>query len=41
VGMKVSLVKGSTYWTAFITNDLGVSVTKDGINISISAKQTV
>jgi len=41
VGMKVSFVKGGTYWIAFVTNDLGVSVTKDGIYLSISAKQTV
>lgn len=41
VGMKVSLVKGGTYWMAFVTNDLGVSVTKDGIYLSINAKQTV
>jgi len=41
VGMKVSLVKGGTYWMAFITNDLGTTITKDGIYLSISAKQTV
>lgn len=41
VGMKVSLVKGGTYWIAFVTNDLGVTVSKDGIYLSISAKQTV
>ena len=41
VGMKVSLVKGATYWIAFVTNDLGVTVSKDGIYLSISAKQTV
>lgn len=41
VGMKISFVKGGTYWMAFITNDLGVSVVKDGIYLSISAKQTV
>lgn len=41
VGMKVSLVKGGTYWIAFVTNDLGVTVAKDGIYLSISAKQTV
>lgn len=41
VGMKVSFVKGGTYWIAFITNDLGTAITKDGIYLSISAKQTV
>ncbi len=41
VGMKVSLVKGATYWIVFVTNDLGVTVSKDGIYLSISAKQTV
>lgn len=41
VGMKISFVKGGTYWMAFITNDLGTTITKDGIYLSISAKQTV
>lgn len=41
VGMKVSFSKGATTWIAFVTNDLGTSVTKDGIYLSINALQTV
>lgn len=41
VGMKVSFAKGGTNWIAFVTNDLGASVTKDGISISVNASQTI
>lgn len=41
VGMKVSFAKGGANWIAFVTNDLGASVTKDGISISVNALQTV
>ena len=41
VGMKVSFAKGGTNWIAFVTNDLGSSVTKDGISISVNALQTI
>ena len=41
VGMKVSFAKGGTNWIAFVTNDLGASVTKDGISISVNALQTI
>lgn len=41
VGMKVSFAKGATNWIAFVTNDLGSAVTKDGISISVNALQTI
>ena len=41
VGMKVSFAKGGANWIAFVTNDLGASVTKDGISISVNALQTI
>lgn len=40
-GMKLSFARGGTYWLAFITNDLGTTITKDGIYISVQAMQLV
>ena len=40
-GLCVTFLKGSSNWTAFITNVSGSTVTRDNIRISISAKKTV
>lgn len=40
-GMKLSFARGGTYWLAFVTNDLGTTITKDGIYISVQAMQLV
>ena len=40
-GLTVTLLDNGTNYVAFVSNFTGSSITKDGINLSISAKQTV